>query len=73
MHCLYLLRKTVNCAVQNVMWYFFGIVTGVDMTPHSAPVEPFVLVIFGGTGDLAMRKLLPALLHRFNCFAASLQ
>jgi len=28
------------------------------------PVEEFDLVIFGGTGDLAMRKLLPALLHR---------
>jgi glucose-6-phosphate 1-dehydrogenase len=28
------------------------------------PVEPFDLVIFGGTGDLAMRKLLPALFHR---------
>ena len=28
------------------------------------PVELFDLVIFGGTGDLAMRKLLPALYHR---------
>ncbi len=28
------------------------------------PVESFDLVIFGGTGDLAMRKLLPALYHR---------
>jgi glucose-6-phosphate 1-dehydrogenase len=28
-------------------------------------VEPFDLVIFGGTGDLAVRKLLPALFHRF--------
>lgn len=30
------------------------------------PVEAFDMVIFGGTGDLAMRKLLPALyyLHR---------
>jgi len=28
------------------------------------PVEPFDLVIFGGTGDLARRKLLPALFHR---------
>jgi glucose-6-phosphate 1-dehydrogenase len=28
------------------------------------PVEEFDLVIFGGTGDLAMRKLLPALYHR---------
>ena len=29
-----------------------------------APVETFDLIIFGGTGDLAMRKLLPALYHR---------
>jgi glucose-6-phosphate 1-dehydrogenase len=28
------------------------------------PVDVFDLVIFGGTGDLAMRKLLPALYHR---------
>ena len=28
------------------------------------PVDEFDLVIFGGTGDLAMRKLLPALYHR---------
>ncbi|MGH8091016.1 MAG: glucose-6-phosphate dehydrogenase [Rudaea sp.] len=31
----------------------------------SPPVEDFDLAIFGGTGDLALRKLLPALLHRF--------
>ncbi len=29
------------------------------------PVDAFDLVIFGGTGDLAMRKLLPALYRRF--------
>ncbi len=28
------------------------------------PVDPFDIVIFGGTGDLAQRKLLPALYHR---------
>jgi glucose-6-phosphate 1-dehydrogenase len=28
------------------------------------PAKPFDLVIFGGTGDLAKRKLLPALFHR---------
>ncbi|HJP26874.1 MAG: glucose-6-phosphate dehydrogenase [Arenicellales bacterium] len=28
------------------------------------PVDIFDLIIFGGTGDLAMRKLLPALYHR---------
>ena len=30
--------------------------------PSAVPV--FDMVVFGGTGDLAMRKLLPALLHR---------
>ena len=28
------------------------------------PVEPFDLVVFGGTGDLTKRKILPALYHR---------
>jgi len=32
---------------------------------QALPVDVFDLVIFGGTGDLAQRKLLPALLHRF--------
>jgi len=35
------------------------------MSPAMLPADPFDLVIFGGTGDLALRKLLPALLHRF--------
>ena len=30
------------------------------------PVDPFDIVIFGGTGDLARRKLLPALFHRWR-------
>lgn len=30
------------------------------------PVEPFNILIFGGTGDLARRKLLPALFHRWR-------
>ena len=34
------------------------------MTPRIIPVEPFDLVVFGATGDLAQRKLLPALFHR---------
>ena len=36
------------------------------MAADSAPetISPFDLVIFGGSGDLAMRKLLPALYHR---------
>ncbi len=34
------------------------------MTSVVIPVKPFDLVIFGATGDLAMRKLLPALFRR---------
>ncbi len=30
------------------------------------PVAPFDCVVFGATGDLTMRKLLPALYHRFR-------
>ncbi len=35
------------------------------MTAPASQVDPFDLVIFGGTGDLAVRKLLPALYHRY--------
>ena len=34
------------------------------MTAQIIPVQSFDLAVFGGTGDLAMRKLLPALYHR---------
>ncbi len=34
------------------------------MTSRVIPVEPFTLVVFGATGDLARRKILPALWHR---------
>ena len=34
------------------------------MTTRIIPVEDFDIVIFGATGDLAQRKLLPALFHR---------
>ncbi len=34
------------------------------MTARIIPVEPFDLVVFGGTGDLALRKLLPGLYYR---------
>jgi glucose-6-phosphate 1-dehydrogenase len=34
------------------------------MTARIIPVDPFDLVVFGGTGDLALRKLLPALYYR---------
>ena len=35
------------------------------MASQVIPVEPFDLVIFGGTGDLARRKILPSLYRRF--------
>jgi glucose-6-phosphate 1-dehydrogenase len=34
------------------------------MTSQTIPVEPFDFIVFGGTGDLAERKLLPSLYHR---------
>ena len=35
-----------------------------DVVPTlMAPVKPHVIVLFGATGDLARRKLLPGLLH----------
>ncbi|HVG47856.1 MAG TPA: glucose-6-phosphate dehydrogenase [Rubellimicrobium sp.] len=36
------------------------------MVSRVIPVEPFDLVIFGGTGDLARRKILPGLFRRFR-------
>ena len=35
------------------------------MVSRVIPVEPFDLVIFGGTGDLARRKILPGLYRRY--------
>ncbi|MES0824235.1 glucose-6-phosphate dehydrogenase [Ruegeria sp. SCP11] len=35
------------------------------MVSRVIPVDPFDLVIFGSTGDLAQRKILPALFRRF--------
>ena len=41
-----------------------------DMENHSSPqlvpVAPFDLVVFGATGDLSLRKLTPALFHRWR-------
>ena len=34
------------------------------MTRQIIPVDPFDFIIFGGTGDLSERKLLPALYYR---------
>jgi glucose-6-phosphate 1-dehydrogenase len=36
------------------------------MASRVIPVDPFDLVVFGGTGDLARRKILPALYRRFR-------
>mgnify|MGYP000332344463 FL=1 len=36
-----------------------------SMVSRVIPVNPFDLVIFGGTGDLARRKILPGLFRRF--------
>lgn len=33
------------------------------MVAHVVPVEPFDLVVFGATGDLARRKLIPGHCH----------
>jgi glucose-6-phosphate 1-dehydrogenase len=35
------------------------------MVSRVIPVDPFDLVVFGATGDLARRKILPAMLRRF--------
>ncbi len=35
------------------------------MASRVIPVDPFDLVVFGATGDLAHRKILPGLFHRF--------
>jgi len=34
-----------------------------EIAPEKFNIEPFTLVIFGGTGDLSRRKLLPTLFH----------
>ena len=34
--------------------------------PKLIPVDPFDIVVFGATGDLALRKLMPALYHRWR-------
>ncbi len=38
---------------------------GRNMVSRVIPVEPFDLIIFGATGDLARRKILPGLYRRF--------
>ena len=34
--------------------------------PQLIPVQPFDLIIFGASGDLSLRKLIPALFHRWR-------
>ena len=36
------------------------------MTARLIPVDAFDIVVFGATGDLSQRKLIPALFHRFE-------
>ncbi|MDE4133164.1 glucose-6-phosphate dehydrogenase [Phaeobacter sp. QD34_3] len=36
------------------------------MVSRVIPVDPFDLLLFGATGDLARRKILPSLFHRFQ-------
>ena len=51
-------------------WYGFGLTSPYSraespVTASITPMAPFDLIIFGGTGDLSLRKLLPALFHRY--------
>ncbi len=34
-----------------------------DITPEKIDIDPFTMIIFGGSGDLSKRKLLPTLYH----------
>ena len=38
----------------------------VDAAQPASQIDPHVIVLFGATGDLAARKLLPGLLHLSN-------
>jgi len=40
-------------------------IKGCSVPRDSVDITPFVLVIFGGTGDLSRKKLLPALFHTY--------
>src|SRR5688500_9974369 len=56
-------------AIMVFRWYFPCSATvpskRPDVTAKTVPVDTFDLVIFGGTGDLALRKLLPGLFRRY--------
>ncbi len=40
-----------------------GVSLSCEIKPERVNIEPFTMVIFGGTGDLSRRKLLPTLYH----------
>ena len=46
--------------------YFSQYLQTCDIPVEKRKIEPFTMVIFGGTGDLSMKKLLPALFHLFQ-------
>ncbi len=56
-------------AIMVFRWYFLVPLPFLskrpDVTAKTVPVDTFDLVIFGGTGDLALRKLLPGLFRRY--------
>lgn len=37
-----------------------------DVPLHDFKIEPFIMIIFGGAGDLTKRKLLPAIYHLYH-------
>jgi glucose-6-phosphate 1-dehydrogenase len=45
-------------------FFFRNVTLERPMTSQTIPVDPFDLIVFGGTGDLSERKLLPALYQR---------
>src|SRR4029077_1843894 len=51
--------------VDGLCWARTSNCEGKRLVSRIVKVAPFDLVVFGGTGDLAHRKLFPALFHRF--------
>ena len=50
-----------------------SLVYNTAMASHTIPVSPFALVVFGASGDLAARKLLPALWRRARAGQAPME
>ena len=57
-------RGAAKAALALTSWYNKN-TKGGHMVSRIIPVERFDLIIFGGTGDLARRKILPGLFKRF--------